>query len=198
MSTLQARGAVSRALDDLSENPLIAFLRSWSNGRIPRACFSWATASKSSASASTTGSQDGDRRIISQTHEASQPLGRGTWPWPQGTTLTVGRGEAPLPTHQPRSGWTCYIQERTEKCICTRAHWAPTHQCHPPCVLSVPSSPSVQHKEMAAHWELSHSCARDQLLCLGIWDTLSMPPREKLQAGTMRHRLRGRPVSTQM
>lgn len=99
MSKLQAQGAVSLALDDLSENPLIAFLRSWSNGRIPRACFSWATASKSSASASTTGSQDGDRRIISQTHEVSQPQGRGTWPRPQGANLTVGRGEVPLPTH---------------------------------------------------------------------------------------------------
>lgn len=123
----------------------------------------------------------------------SQQQGRGTWPRPQDANLTVGLGKAPLPTTQPRSGWTGYVQDRTEKCICTRARWVPTHQCHPPCVLCVPWSPFVQYKQMATHCELSHSCARDQLLCLGIWDILSIPPMETLQAGPRAAPPQGKP-----
>ena len=55
---------------------MIAFLRSWSNGRIPQAFFNCNTASKSSAPASAPGSQNGDQRIISQTHAALRAPGQ--------------------------------------------------------------------------------------------------------------------------
>ena len=108
--------------------------------------------------------------------------GRGAWPRLQNTNLTVQLMEVPFLSTQPRSGWTCYVQKWTEKFICTNAYCASTHQCHSPCVLSVPSSPSWG--EHSTLWTLSQLCQGPAVVFRhhqGIWGIPSMPPTETRQ-----------------
>ena len=97
---------------------------------------------------------------------------------PQARTPTsdssVNRAPCPFhPVHQDQFGHVIPWEGQGE--IHLDQHvLCPSTLMSPSLWFPIPQSPSIQSEEMAAHYEHSRSCARGEMLCLGIHKTLSI------------------------